>query len=259
MQKKILLTLCLIFFTGCFQRENSVLPKEGDIVTWKQNDHLIVKAILGERRKHIVNTHCRRCEVEFYRPEREHFLGQFPIDYIPEKFSKINKLEANSLPNPYSNYQLEFNFMLNGSTGTATDKSIYSQDGMDHPDQVKVIVNNRDIKKTTGEIHKIFLKKNKDIFDEKMFIEYGLYCYPRKDIKNIWCFGESDNNRVSGLMVAFMSNNRVVVQSRESVYGGVEVYWVVNRKNLKYWKKIDAKIWDLLDIWNVSPLSDSSQ
>lgn len=44
MRKKILVALSLIFLTGCFQRDKIDIPQEGEIVTWKQNDHLVVKA-----------------------------------------------------------------------------------------------------------------------------------------------------------------------------------------------------------------------
>lgn len=99
MQKKIMVSLCLVLLTGCFQREKPMFPKEGNIETWKQNDHLVVKAKLGPRREHV-DTGCKRCEAEFYQPEHEQYIGQFPIDYVPEKFPKISVVEAESLPFP---------------------------------------------------------------------------------------------------------------------------------------------------------------
>lgn len=157
MRKKILVTLSLVLLTGCFQREKADIPQEGEIVTWKQNDHLVVKAKLGPRRIHIPDTHCKRCETEFYQPEHEHYLGQFPIDYVPEKFPKISVVEAESLPFPYSNGQLEFDLMLNGSTVRATDKSFYSGQPLDDINQVKVFVENEGkINYTTTEVYKSF-------------------------------------------------------------------------------------------------------
>ena len=71
MRKKIVVSLCLVFLTGCFPREKADIPQEGEIVTWKQNNHLVVKAKLGPRRIHIPDTHCKRCEAEFYQPDDE--------------------------------------------------------------------------------------------------------------------------------------------------------------------------------------------
>lgn len=60
-------------------------------------------------------------------------MGQFPIDYIPEKFVPITQEQANSLPMPDSNRQLEFNLMLNGAQVKATDSH-----NNDDKNQVKV-------------------------------------------------------------------------------------------------------------------------
>ena len=63
MQQKIMISLCLVFLIGCTPKEKLYIPQEGDLVTWKQNPQLIVKAKLGSRREHIVDTHCKRCEL----------------------------------------------------------------------------------------------------------------------------------------------------------------------------------------------------
>lgn len=99
----------LMVLGGCKPQEKVHILREGEIVTWKQNPNLIVKAKLGPRRKHIPD----QFDNEFYRPEREHYLGQFSIDYIPEKFPVITQEEANNLPMPDSNRQLEFYLTLN--------------------------------------------------------------------------------------------------------------------------------------------------
>lgn len=258
MWKKILVTLSLIFLTGCFPREKADIPQEGEIVTWKQNDHLVVKAKLGPRHIHIPDTHCKRCEAEFYQPEHEHYLGQFPIDYVPEKFAKISAVEAESLPFPYSNGQLEFDLMLNGSTVKATDESIYSEKSLDHPDQIKVMIFNEMIENDTAQSYAKFLKSNDDIYNKEMSEKYNLSCYLNKEI-DYWCFGKPSNSKSTGLALVFMNNNKVLVRSREHIYGGLNVEWIIDQRNLKYWKKIDAAIWNLLDAWNVSPISDSGQ
>lgn len=51
---KLYIKLFMVFLflqVGCTSQKEIVhLPKEEDIVTWKQNDYLIVKAKLGARR-----------------------------------------------------------------------------------------------------------------------------------------------------------------------------------------------------------------
>ena len=42
---------------------------------------------------------------------------------------------------------------------------------------------------------------------------------------------------------------------RESIYGGITVTWITDRKNLTQTQKIDAAIWRLLDAWNIAPLA----
>lgn len=252
-----ILGICLssLFLIACEKvRDNSEIPKEGDIVTWKQNDHLIIKTKLGERRKHIVDNHCKRCEAEFYQPQNEHYVGQFPIDYVPEKFPQISFEEAASLPNPYSNNQLQFNLVLNNATVKATDESFYSNQPLDSINQVKVFVENElTINYTTKDVYKKFLEDKKGIHENNTSEKYGLNCYSRKN-KGLWCFGKSSNKSISGLSFSFESNNKIIIKSWEHIYGGVKVYWVIDQSKLKDWKKIDYKIWMLLDVWNVSPL-----
>lgn len=56
------------------------IPKQGDTVTWLINDFLIIGTQLGERRKHIP----RSTDSRYYEPEFEKYIGQFPVDFIPE-------------------------------------------------------------------------------------------------------------------------------------------------------------------------------
>ena len=107
------------------QQEKQDPYKKGDIVTWKINDHLILKAEVGERREHFV-THNERVEREFYRPQDERYIGQFPIDYQPKKFDKISAAEARDMPiSKTSGGGYEFNLMLNGSWVQATDRALH--------------------------------------------------------------------------------------------------------------------------------------
>ncbi|MDQ9022346.1 hypothetical protein RFI02_14660 [Acinetobacter sichuanensis] len=123
------LLISSLVLSGCKLKEKLDTPKEGDIVVWKQNPQLIVKAKLGPRREHIPD----QFDSEFYRPAREHYLGQFPIDYIPEKFVPITQQQADSLPMPDSNRQLQFDLKLSNLDFQATDGYL-----PDHNDQVRV-------------------------------------------------------------------------------------------------------------------------
>ncbi|WP_145926236.1 hypothetical protein [Thalassolituus oleivorans] len=83
------LALVVSFF---MQEKEVVIPMEGDVVTWRFSPDLITRARLGQRRKHVVI----HPEIDnlFYEPEYERFLGQFPIDYIPEQFPAFTVEEA---------------------------------------------------------------------------------------------------------------------------------------------------------------------
>ena len=43
-----------LFQISCSQQKKQDPYKEGDIVTWKINDHLILKTEVGQRREHFV-------------------------------------------------------------------------------------------------------------------------------------------------------------------------------------------------------------
>ena len=262
MRKKIVVSLCLVFLTGCFPREKADIPQEGEIVTWKQNNHLVVKAKLGPRRIHIPDTHCKRCEAEFYQPEHEHYLGQFPIDYVPEKFSKISVVEAESLPFPYSNGQLEFDLMLNGSTVRATDRTIKSDQGLDHPDQVKVRLLNTRLDGRTSDVINFRLKNKPNEFNAENSSKYGMQCWRNQSTDSLRCYGQSKHKVGVGVLFKNMGrdqSNWVLAKSWEPLYGGITIEWRIDKGNLHRWKEVDAAIWRLLETWNVSPISDSDQ
>lgn len=140
-------TIFLVIFmsitqTACFKKEKKDLYKQGELVTWKFNEELIIKTELGQRRRHIKDE-VKIIENTFYRPHLEHYVGQFPIDYQPKKYPTLSQQEAQQIE-PYkrdvSNW-LEFDLMLNGSWVEPTDTSIHSPRALDHEDQVKVRVN----------------------------------------------------------------------------------------------------------------------
>lgn len=234
---------------GCMQQEKKQDPyKEGDIVTWKINDHLILKAEVGERRKHIV-TRTSRGEAEFYRPQYERYIGQFPIDYQPTRFAKISEVEAIDMPISKASRGYEFNLMLNGSWVQATDNSVNSNDTLDHPDQVKVVINSYQTSRTTKEAYLID-KKGK--YESEMSDQYNLQCDIRDDI-GLGCFGNSTNSQVSGIVFSFWNDEKVKAISYEPIYGGIKVEWYFHPSNLQYWQEIDTAIWDLIETWNISP------
>ena len=246
----LVITLSL-FQISCMQQEKKKDPyKEGDIVTWKINDHLILKAEVGERREHFV-THNERVERDFYRPQSERYIGQFPIDYQPASFDKITESEARDMPiSKTSGGGYEFNLMLNGSWVQASDRSVISDEALDHPDQVKVMINTNHSTRTTKEAYLID-KKGK--YESEMSDKYNLQCDTRDDI-GLGCFGNSTNSQVSGIVFSFWNNEKVKAISYEPIYGGLEVEWYFHRDNLQHWQKIDTAIWDLIDTWNMSPI-----
>ncbi|MCY6413082.1 hypothetical protein QTA56_13235 [Acinetobacter sp. VNH17] len=263
--KLFLLTITLLLQGSCMQkREPPYIPQEGEVVTWKQNDHLIIKAKLGERRKHIINEHCKKCERDFYKPHLEYYIGQFSIDYVPEKFDTISIAEAKSLSMPYVDGQLEFDLMLNRSTVQATDRSPFSlrTNTLDHIDQVKVFVANFGINDLKQNINtKQFFESNyiNKLDSNPSFKKYNLDCYSDKNFSG-WenCFGKSKNKMISGFYFNISPNEDSVILGRsyELIYGGIKINWFTNQKNIDHVKDIDAAIWRLLDAWNVSPIKN---
>ena len=165
-----ILSMYALLLIGCTSKD---IPQEGEIVTWKQNPQLIVKAKLGPRRKHIPD----QFDYEFYRPAREHYLGQFPINYVPEKFPTIMQGEANSLPMPDSNRQLQFDLKLSNSDFQATDGYL-----PDHDDQVRVRIEGltMDMRKQNLDTYKTFSQRKEFFKENSKFEKYGLTCYKKK-------------------------------------------------------------------------------
>ena len=257
--KRSTLSLILVitlspFQISCMQQEKKKDPyKEGDIVTWKINDHLILKAEVGERREHFV-IHNERVERDFYRPQSERYIGQFPINYQPTGFDKINEAEARDMPiSKTSGGGYEFNLMLNGSWVQASDRVVESNDTLDHPDQVKVVINSYQTSRTTKEGHLRGVSEVEGKFEQEMSDQYNLQCRTRDDI-GLGCFGDSTNSQVSGIVFSFRGDDQVKAISYEPIYGGIEVKWYFHRNNLQHWQAIDTAIWRLLDTWNISPV-----
>ena len=263
MQQKIVISLCLVFLIGCTPKEKPYIPQEGDLVTWKQNPQLIVKAKLGLRREHIPD----RFDYEFYRPAREHYLGQFPINYAPEKLPPITQEEAGSLPMPDSNRQLQFDLKLRNLDFQATDGYL-----PDHDDQVRVRIEGltMDMRAENLDTHKTFLQR-KEFFKGNSKIEkYGLTCYQRLEAEySFGCYGKSKEPGVSGVLLSVQTlkssvalENKIIPIRGDSYepnkYGGIWVMWETNLNNWDRWQEIDSAIWRLLDTWNSAPSSQKS-
>ena len=245
-----------LFQISCSQQKKQDPYKEGDIVTWKINDHLILKTEVGQRREHFV-THNERVERDLYRPQYERYIGQFPIDYQPTGFDKINEAEARDMPiSKTSGGGYEFNLMLNGSWVQASDRVVESNDTLDHPDQVKVVINSYQTSRTTKEGHLRGVSEVEGKYEQEMSDKYNLQCRTRDDI-GLGCFGDSTNSQVSGIVFSFRGDDQVKAISYEPIYGGIEVEWYFHRNNLQHWQEIDTAIWDLIETWNISPVEQA--
>ena len=232
--------------------------KEGDIVTWLLWGEMIIKAEIGERRTHSLENHSKRGESEFYRPHAEHYLGQFPIDYQPKAFDTISEEEALAMPvTPIMPGQaLEFNLMLNGSWVQASDRSVVSDETLDHPDQVKVILNTTYVEEDTEKFFNNRLMSELDA--DSAETNNGITCYQLKGkyYGHQRCLGDSSGPLISGFAIYIPKDMtmRMSVESKEYIYGGVKVNWYADRKNLDQAQVIDAAIWRLLDTWNISSI-----
>lgn len=246
-----------LFQISCMTKDKKQDPyKEGDIVTWKINDHLILKAEVGERREHVV-TRTPKGEAEFYRPQYERYIGQFPIDYQPTRFEKISESEARDMPiSKHSGRRYEFNLMLNGSWVQASDRSVYSNDTLDHPDQVKVVVNNYSLGGNTKQSFDNYSMLELDADSAETNNRVTCYPFKGKHDNQRRCFGESENSLISGYEIYIPITKQVpmFVEYRESIYNGVKINWYADRKNLDQAQAIDAAIWRLLDTWNISSI-----
>lgn len=70
-KKCFILAGYIVPLIACSSKEQAYIPQKEEVVTWKQNPELIVKTQLG--------------------PHREHYLGPFPIDDIPENINRLRR------------------------------------------------------------------------------------------------------------------------------------------------------------------------
>lgn len=89
---------------------------------------------------------------------------------------------------------------------------------------------------------------------------YGLRCYEGKVLKDrIFCYSAKGGQAPGGIFLIAevppyargMVDPLMRADYFSRRYGGIEVDWWSNVKNLPHWRDIDARIWKLLDAWNV--------
>lgn len=277
-QLKTLILMMLVLFMGsCTKNENEdiVIPKEGDIVTWRGNQLLIIKAVLGQRRMHTEKN-------LFYPLEHENFIGQFPIDYVPKPFPKLTKKEVMALEDAsekrwreenheasISLYYISFNLMLNGSKVIPTDKDP-TAGIVDHPDQVKVIISGEAFDFSgLGYKGAVLSKSYKgDLLDRNFQLDImkvldittkvtkaGVDCYEYKEEASRQCFVKSDTPLAPDYHFYVPSGDKHNGIQVNRYAAGYKLYWYADKRHIYRAKEIDAAIWRLLDTWNVSPFN----
>jgi len=248
---------------SCSKQPEPHIPQEGELVTWRFAPELVIRTRLGERREHVSTG---QHDAHFYRPSVERYIGQFPIDYQPERFDKISMEQVEQMQLGGDNGYLEFNLMLNDSQFKATDANINGPNGLDHVDQVKVQIQRRGIVDTwtsTADGYTSFKASGKGIYNQDLSSQYGFDCYLFKyegsEILSQVCYGRSTNQKVSALKIQFMDESWIFMRAWEPIYGGLIVKVRFDRRNLAQWQQIDAAIWRLLDAWNIAPETSSIQ
>lgn len=90
---------------------------------------------------------------------------------------------------------------------------------------------------------------------------YGLRCYKGRILKSeAFCYGRRDENDGEDILFNIMIppyrtgvvNPQMHARYFSKRYGGVEIAWRSNAKNLPRWHEIDAQIWRFIDTWNIA-------
>ncbi|MGN9712377.1 hypothetical protein ACG9WQ_003105, partial [Acinetobacter variabilis] len=85
-------------------------------------------------------------------------------------------------------------------------------------------------------------------------LKYGLDCWLFQKTNSLRCYGNSNYNKSLGVFFKHMGGDWIFAESWEPMYGSIYVKWRIDKRNLHHWREVDAKIWQLIDNWNVSPL-----
>jgi hypothetical protein len=90
---------------------------------------------------------------------------------------------------------------------------------------------------------------------------YGLRCYDARILKTtIYCYSPHAGKDHKGILFFVtvppygpgVVNPQMWTDYFSKRYGGIEIYWRTNVKNLPHWRAIDAQIWKFLAAWNVA-------
>ena len=93
---------------------------------------------------------------------------------------------------------------------------------------------------------------------------YGLRCYEGKIAKNrMFCSGLRSGNDHAEILFQVdappygpgVVNPIMQTEYFSQRYGGIEVKWWTNVKNMPHWLEIDAQIWKFLSAWNVAQVA----
>jgi len=275
--RALILMIAVLLMVACMRKAPET-PKEGDVVTWRGNQLLIIKAVLGQRRLHTEKG-------LGYALELEKFIGQFPIDYVPKPFPKLTEKEVMALEDASEKrwreekhqggiplFYIEFNLMLNGSKVIPTDKDP-TAGVVDHPDQVKVIITGESLDfYGRGYKNMVISKSFKgDLLDRNYQFELmksldsitkvtkaGVDCYENKEGAGRQCFVKSDTPLAADYHFYVPPDDKHNGIQVNRYAAGYTLYWYTDKKNIYRAKEIDAAIWRLLDAWNVSPYQASA-
>jgi hypothetical protein len=90
---------------------------------------------------------------------------------------------------------------------------------------------------------------------------YGLRCYDEKTWKTkMYCYSARAGNDHEGILLIVdippygpgITNPLIQTDYFSKRYGGIEIAWRTNAKNLPRWRDIDAQIWKFIASWNVA-------
>lgn len=90
---------------------------------------------------------------------------------------------------------------------------------------------------------------------------YGLRCYEAKVLKTtMYCYSARAGNEGDGILFTVtvppyapgLVNPQMQTDYYSRRYGGVEVAWRTNVKNISRWHEIDKQIWKFIGAWNVA-------
>ena len=226
--------------------------KSGDLVVWRVIPSLLFKTYVGERIKTV-----------YKYPAESYFLGQFPIDYRPQK----QKLLSTDQIENASDFQhsLQFNLLLKGVKNIPINDYHHKV----FPNQVKVIISNMDgvepiaktLKRTSPREWIDYLISLGYEKNDSLSLKYDLECYSRNLpvhlIPSDQCIAKSS---IKDQQLEFLLKrhknlyNQVIIEAdiETALYPSTKVSWVATEDHMKDWKIIDENIWRILEIWDVT-------